>query len=91
MICPIGNHQRIFLGHFPLEDKKKKNFDWPVFHQFVTQGPKPSRSGSALGGLVICQKKLVQEAVDALLDNGIRGQPMKDSHDRPYKSFSEQL
>jgi DNA-directed RNA polymerase beta' subunit len=30
---------------------------------------------------------LVQEVVDALIDNGIRGQPMKDSHNRPYKSF----
>nr|AER45537.1 rpoC1 [Agathis australis] len=35
------------------------------------------------------QKKLVQEAVDALLDNSIGGQPVKDSHDRPYKSFSD--
>nr|YP_009158333.1 RNA polymerase beta subunit-1 [Macrozamia mountperriensis]AFS64356.1 RNA polymerase beta subunit-1 [Macrozamia mountperriensis]BAR93539.1 RNA polymerase beta subunit-1 [Macrozamia mountperriensis] len=48
-----------------------------------------ARSRSTPGGLVICQKRLVQEAVDALLDNGIRGQPMKDSHDRPYKSFSD--
>nr|YP_010900088.1 RNA polymerase beta' subunit [Cycas crassipes]YP_010900174.1 RNA polymerase beta' subunit [Cycas ferruginea]YP_010900260.1 RNA polymerase beta' subunit [Cycas guizhouensis]YP_010900432.1 RNA polymerase beta' subunit [Cycas longlinensis]UDU84195.1 RNA polymerase beta' subunit [Cycas ferruginea]WHS16436.1 RNA polymerase beta' subunit [Cycas crassipes]WHS16522.1 RNA polymerase beta' subunit [Cycas ferruginea]WHS16608.1 RNA polymerase beta' subunit [Cycas guizhouensis]WHS16780.1 RNA polymera len=48
-----------------------------------------ARSRSTPGGLVICQKKLVQEAVDALLDNGIRGQPMRDSHDRPYKSFSD--
>jgi DNA-directed RNA polymerase subunit beta' len=31
---------------------------------------------------------LIQEAVDALLDNGICGKPMRDSHDRPYKSFS---
>nr|QYB22289.1 RNA polymerase beta' subunit [Prumnopitys andina] len=35
------------------------------------------------------QKRLIQEAVDALLDNGIGGQPVKDSHDRPYKSFSD--
>ncbi|CAI8600144.1 unnamed protein product [Vicia faba] len=26
----------------------------------------------------MCQEKLVQEAVDTLLDNGIRGQPMRD-------------
>ena len=47
------------------------------------------RSGSTPGGLVVCQTRLVQEAVDALIDNGIRGQPMKDSHNRPYKSFSD--
>ncbi|KAL5077832.1 hypothetical protein RYX36_016816 [Vicia faba] len=28
--------------------------------------------------LVMCQEKLVQEAVDTLLDNGICGQPMRD-------------
>nr|BDW46122.1 RNA polymerase subunit beta' [Marchantia emarginata subsp. cuneiloba] len=48
-----------------------------------------ARSGSTPGGLIVCQKRLVQEAVDALIDNGIRGQPMKDSHNRPYKSFSD--
>nr|BBN66889.1 RNA polymerase beta subunit-1 [Sequoiadendron giganteum] len=35
------------------------------------------------------QKRLVQRAVDALLDNSIGAQPVKDSHDRPYKSFSD--
>nr|YP_009548222.1 RNA polymerase beta' subunit [Onychium japonicum]AYW14768.1 RNA polymerase beta' subunit [Onychium japonicum] len=40
-------------------------------------------------GLIVCQKRLVQEAVDALIDSGIRGQPMRDIHNRPYKSFSE--
>nr|YP_010569529.1 RNA polymerase beta' subunit [Podocarpus nubigenus]UZF97236.1 RNA polymerase beta' subunit [Podocarpus nubigenus] len=35
------------------------------------------------------QKRLIQEAVDALLDNGIGGQPVTDRHDRPYKSFSD--
>nr|YP_010466171.1 RNA polymerase beta chain [Haplopteris ensiformis]UQV94620.1 RNA polymerase beta chain [Haplopteris ensiformis] len=40
-------------------------------------------------GLIVCQKRLVQEAVDALIGSGIRGQPMKDIHNRPYKSFSE--
>ncbi|XLR29375.1 hypothetical protein S83_021535 [Arachis hypogaea] len=37
----------------------------------------------------MCQKKLVQEAVDTLLDNGIRGQPMRDGHNKVYKSFSD--
>jgi DNA-directed RNA polymerase beta' subunit len=32
---------------------------------------------------------LVQEVVDALIDNGIHGQPMRDSHNGPYKSFSD--
>nr|YP_010981888.1 RNA polymerase beta' subunit [Lygodium merrillii]UYS92539.1 RNA polymerase beta' subunit [Lygodium merrillii] len=40
-------------------------------------------------GLMVCQKRLIQEAVDALIDNGIRGQPMRDLNNRPYKSFSE--
>nr|YP_010402947.1 RNA polymerase beta' subunit [Bolbitis x multipinna]UQV94754.1 RNA polymerase beta' subunit [Bolbitis x multipinna] len=40
-------------------------------------------------GLIVCQKRLIQEAVDALIDNGIRGQPMRDITNRPYKSFSE--
>nr|BBF91003.1 RNA polymerase beta subunit-1 [Pherosphaera fitzgeraldii] len=35
------------------------------------------------------QKRLIQESVDALLDNGIGGQPVTDSNDRPYKSFSD--
>ncbi|KAL2225029.1 UNVERIFIED_CONTAM: DNA-directed RNA polymerase subunit beta, partial [Sesamum indicum] len=34
-------------------------------------------------------EKLVQEAVDTLLDNGIRGQPMRDGHNKVYKSFSD--
>ncbi|KAG0447191.1 hypothetical protein HPP92_028424 [Vanilla planifolia] len=37
----------------------------------------------------MCQERLVQEAVDTLLDNGIRGQPMRDGHNRVYKSFSD--
>jgi DNA-directed RNA polymerase subunit beta' len=47
-----------------------------------------ARIGSTLGGLVVCQTKLVQEVVDALINSGILGQPMKDSHNRPYKCFS---
>nr|YP_009109856.1 RNA polymerase beta [Trifolium glanduliferum]YP_009109931.1 RNA polymerase beta [Trifolium strictum]AIJ27896.1 RNA polymerase beta [Trifolium glanduliferum]AIJ28398.1 RNA polymerase beta [Trifolium strictum] len=39
--------------------------------------------------LVMCQEKLVQEAVDTLLDNGIRGQPMRDGQNKVYKSFSD--
>nr|ATL62285.1 RNA polymerase beta' subunit [Ophiorrhiza mungos] len=45
---------------------------------------------STPGELVMCQEKLVQEAVDTLLDNGIRrGQPTKDGHNKVYKSFSD--
>nr|ATL61818.1 RNA polymerase beta' subunit [Psychotria kirkii] len=47
---------------------------------------------STPGELVMCQEKLVQEAVDTLLDNGIRrGQPTKDghNHNKVYKSFSD--
>nr|YP_009365734.1 RNA polymerase beta' subunit [Illicium verum]ARJ61248.1 RNA polymerase beta' subunit [Illicium verum]WOV66720.1 RNA polymerase beta' subunit [Illicium verum] len=46
-------------------------------------------SRSTPGELVLCQEKLVQEAVDTLLDNGIRGQPMRDGHNKVYKSFSD--
>nr|YP_009972398.1 RNA polymerase beta' subunit [Distemonanthus benthamianus]QNH82527.1 RNA polymerase beta' subunit [Distemonanthus benthamianus] len=45
-------------------------------------------SRSTPGELVMCQEKLVQEAVDTLLDNGIRGQPTRDGHNKVYKSFS---
>jgi hypothetical protein len=33
---------------------------------------------------------LVQEAVDTLLDNGIRGQPMRDNPNKVYKSGNTQ-
>ncbi|XP_060200580.1 DNA-directed RNA polymerase subunit beta'-like [Lycium barbarum] len=46
-------------------------------------------SRSTPGELVMCQEKLVQEAVDTLLDNEIRGQPMRDGHNKVYKSFSD--
>nr|YP_010445227.1 RNA polymerase beta' subunit [Pyankovia brachiata]UTJ90728.1 RNA polymerase beta' subunit [Pyankovia brachiata] len=48
-----------------------------------------STSRSTPGELVMCQEKLVQEAVDTLLDNGTRGQPMRDGHNKVYKSFSD--
>ncbi|KAG5512812.1 hypothetical protein RHGRI_038773 [Rhododendron griersonianum] len=37
----------------------------------------------------MCQEKLVQQAVDTLLDNGIRGQPIRNGHNKVYKSFSD--
>ncbi|KAL5097768.1 hypothetical protein RYX36_002095 [Vicia faba] len=37
--------------------------------------------------LVMCQEKMVQEVVDTLLDNGIRGQPMRNDNNKVYKSF----
>jgi len=36
-----------------------------------------------------CQEKLVREAVDALLDSGSCGQPMRDGHNKVYKSLSD--
>nr|YP_010926827.1 RNA polymerase beta' subunit [Melocactus glaucescens]WKK45432.1 RNA polymerase beta' subunit [Melocactus glaucescens] len=39
--------------------------------------------------LLRSQERLLQENVDTLLDNGIRGQPMRDSHNRVFKSFSD--
>nr|QJD20920.1 RNA polymerase beta' subunit [Trifolium alexandrinum] len=38
---------------------------------------------------VMSQEKLVQEAVDTLLDNGTHGQPMRDGQNKVYKSFSD--
>ncbi|KAH7536689.1 hypothetical protein FEM48_Zijuj03G0012300 [Ziziphus jujuba var. spinosa] len=48
-------------------------------------------SRSMPGELVMCKEKLVQEAVDTLLDIGIHGQPMTDGddHNKAYKSFSD--
>nr|YP_009681126.1 RNA polymerase beta [Sagittaria trifolia]QDG01465.1 RNA polymerase beta [Sagittaria trifolia] len=46
-------------------------------------------SGSTPGGLVTGQEKMLQEAVDTLLDNGVRGQPMRDGQNQAYKSFSD--
>nr|NP_683775.1 RNA polymerase beta' subunit [Chaetosphaeridium globosum]Q8MA11.1 RecName: Full=DNA-directed RNA polymerase subunit beta'; AltName: Full=PEP; AltName: Full=Plastid-encoded RNA polymerase subunit beta'; Short=RNA polymerase subunit beta' [Chaetosphaeridium globosum]AAM96567.1 beta' subunit of RNA polymerase [Chaetosphaeridium globosum] len=48
-----------------------------------------NKSNSTPAGLIIYQKRLVQEAVDALIDNRIGNQIMKDRNNRPYKSFSE--
>ncbi|KAK8956519.1 DNA-directed RNA polymerase subunit beta' [Platanthera zijinensis] len=42
-------------------------------------------SRSTLGELVMCQKKLVQEAVDTLFDNEICGQSIRDGHNKVYK------
>nr|UEX91635.1 RNA polymerase beta' subunit [Littorella uniflora] len=41
------------------------------------------------GEVIMSQEKLVQEAVDTLLDNGTRGQPMRDDHNKVYKSFAD--
>nr|YP_009705348.1 RNA polymerase beta' subunit [Scabiosa tschiliensis]QFQ34968.1 RNA polymerase beta' subunit [Scabiosa tschiliensis] len=46
-------------------------------------------SRSTPSELVMCQEKLIQEAVDTLLDNGVRGQPTRDGHNKVYKSFSD--
>nr|UYP39160.1 RNA polymerase beta' subunit [Trichopus zeylanicus] len=60
-----------------------------VIYQNNTLTDLLATSRSTPGELVMCQEKLVQEAVDTLLDNGIRGQPMKDGHNKVYKSFSD--
>nr|GEU87122.1 RNA polymerase beta subunit, plastidic [Tanacetum cinerariifolium] len=39
--------------------------------------------------LITSQEKLLQEAMDALLNNGICGQSMRDDHNRVYKSLSD--
>jgi DNA-directed RNA polymerase subunit beta' len=37
------------------------------------------------------EKRMLQESVDALIDNGRRGQPIKGTNKRPLKSLSEML
>jgi DNA-directed RNA polymerase subunit beta' len=37
------------------------------------------------------EQRMLQEAVDALIDNGRRGQPVRGSNKRPLKSLSEML
>ena len=37
------------------------------------------------------EKRMLQESVDALIDNGRRGQPVNGSNRRPLKSLSEML
>ncbi len=37
------------------------------------------------------EKRMLQESVDALLDNGRRGRPVKGSNNRPLKSMSDML
>nr|ATG24874.1 RNA polymerase beta' subunit [Lobelia heterophylla subsp. heterophylla] len=47
--------------------------------------------GFSPGEVVTGQEALLQEAVDALLHNGARGQPRWDGHNKVYKSFSDVL
>ncbi|CAN6458783.1 unnamed protein product [Victoria cruziana] len=60
-----------------------------VIYQNNTLTDLLTTSRSMPGELVMCQEKLVQEAVDTLLDNGIRGQLMRDGRNKVYKSFSD--
>ncbi|CAN6446914.1 unnamed protein product [Victoria cruziana] len=60
-----------------------------VIYQNNTLTDLLTTSRSTLEKLVMCQEKLVQEAVDTLLDNGIHKQPMRDGHNKVYKSFSD--
>ena len=39
--------------------------------------------------VLMSQEKLIQEAVDTLLDNGIRGEPIRDDNNKVYKSFTD--
>nr|YP_009500906.1 RNA polymerase beta [Passiflora auriculata]AXB37299.1 RNA polymerase beta [Passiflora auriculata] len=48
-----------------------------------------TKSKSSSRDVLMCQEKLLQQAVDTLLQNGIHGQPRKDGHNKVYKSFSD--
>nr|QQP17266.1 RNA polymerase beta [Selaginella exaltata] len=54
-------------------------------------GNPPARRILAPEGVIVRQKKLLQGAVDALLGNGIGGQPMTDTDERPFKSLSDMI
>lgn len=41
--------------------------------------------------VVINEKRLLQEAVDTLIDNGKRGDPIADINDRPFRSLSDAI
>lgn len=45
----------------------------------------------APGVIIKNEKRMLQEAVDSLIDNGRRGQPVRGSNKRPLKSLSEML
>lgn len=45
----------------------------------------------APGVIIKNEKRMLQESVDALIDNGRRGQPVRGSNKRPLKSLSEML
>ncbi|MCX5921960.1 MAG: DNA-directed RNA polymerase subunit beta' [Candidatus Dependentiae bacterium] len=45
----------------------------------------------APGVIIKNEKRMLQESVDALIDNGRRGQPVRGSNRRPLKSLSEML
>ncbi|MFC1854455.1 DNA-directed RNA polymerase subunit beta' [Candidatus Dependentiae bacterium] len=45
----------------------------------------------APGVIIKNEKRMLQEAVDALIDNGRRGQPVRGTNRRPLKSLSEML
>ena len=45
----------------------------------------------APGIIVKNEKRMLQESVDALFDNGRRGRPMVGSNKRPLKSISDML
>ena len=46
---------------------------------------------NAPGIIVQNEKRMLQEAVDALIDNGRRGRPITGSGSRPLKSLSHML
>nr|YP_009470746.1 RNA polymerase beta' chain [Anemopaegma album]YP_009471040.1 RNA polymerase beta' chain [Anemopaegma foetidum]YP_009661733.1 RNA polymerase beta' chain [Anemopaegma prostratum]AVF97271.1 RNA polymerase beta' chain [Anemopaegma album]AVF97663.1 RNA polymerase beta' chain [Anemopaegma foetidum]QCT82986.1 RNA polymerase beta' chain [Anemopaegma prostratum] len=57
----------------------------------ISRSTSRSTPGTTPGEVVIYQHKLLQEAVDTLLDNGICGQPVRDDKNRIYKSFSDMI
>lgn len=67
------------LGQTPsMKKRKKMNFSY----RSNTLIDILIANRSMLGELVICQEKLVQQAIDTLLDSGIRGQRMWDHHNK---------
>ncbi|XLS90225.1 hypothetical protein HN51_066233, partial [Arachis hypogaea] len=62
--------------------EKEKKFGLTVINQNNTLIDLLTTSRSTPSELVMSQEILVQEVVDTLLDNGIRGQPMRDGRNK---------
>ena len=64
-----------------------------LYRRIITRNNRLKRlyENGAPMNIVINEKRMIQEAVDALIDNGRRASIVKNSNDRPLKSLSHNL